>query len=339
MPSYFFHIAFELYPTPPPSRTSPQASPQAVYVPSSTFDLFADALPTHGTGGWKTHHTLRKVQKSSKTTVSSVDASEPSSIATRQTYQRRLSHLSPGDRTHRPVPFDPSIKTESEAVSRKATLDWRFDSVAIQSIDMNPVDAEATRGRGKSVSDISRVVVSSGWSTKGKFIPGDPKNTNVGWGVVHLYRDGQETPGLYDEPTSESGSDNGKAETGRHVAFNEDDCKTLCILAVPSYMTPSDFLGWVGEQTREDVSNFRLIRTGSANKYMVLMKFRDAKKARQWRKDWNGKLFNSMEVKNLPIVPSAIRLLTKSLAGELPCCFRKIDSLYCRSPRSFQLPC
>jgi BRCA1-associated protein len=99
-----------------------------------------------------------------------------------------------------------------------------------------------------------------------------------------LYRDGQETQGLYDEVD------------GANKDFNQEDCTTLCILAVPSYMTPSDFLGFVGEQTREDVSHFRLIKTSRANKYMVLMKFWDAKQAREWRKGWNGKAFNSMEV-------------------------------------------
>lgn len=62
-------------------------------------------------------------------------------------------------------------------------------------------------------------------------------------------------------------------------------------------MTPSDFLGFMGEQTREEVSHFRLIRTSRANKYMVLMKFREAEKARAWRKEWDGKAFNSMEVR------------------------------------------
>lgn len=125
---------------------------------------------------------------------------------------------------------------------------------------------------------------SGGLATKGKFVPLSPKDTELGWGVVHLYRDGQETPGLHDD-----------AE-GADVEFNEEDCTTLCILAVPSYMTPSDLLGFVGEQTREHVSHFRLIRTARANKYMVLIKFWDAKLARAWRKEWNGKPFNSMEV-------------------------------------------
>lgn len=144
--------------------------------------------------------------------------------------------------------------------------------------------AELARPGAKSLKHTAHAQNAGGLATKGKFIPSDLKDTEVGWGVVHLYRDGQETPGLYDEVS------------GADKDGDEDECTTLCILAVPSYMTPSDFLGFMGEQTREDVSHFRLIKTSRANKYMVLMKFREPIKAREWRKEWDGKAFNSMEV-------------------------------------------
>jgi BRCA1-associated protein len=75
-----------------------------------------------------------------------------------------------------------------------------------------------------------------------------------------------------------------------------EDTTVLCIPAVPSYMTPSDFLGWVGENTREEVSHFRMVMTGRLNRYLVLMKFRDGAVARTWRDTWDGKVFNGMEV-------------------------------------------
>ena len=156
---------------------------------------------------------------------------------------------------------------------------------------------ELTRPRTKSLKHPAQAQSSGGLATKGKFIPSDLKDTEVGWGVVHLYRDGQETPGLYDEVE------------GASKDFNEEDCTTLCILAVPSYMTPSDFLGFVGEHTREDVSHFRLIKTSRANKYMVLMKFKEAKKARRWRTEWDGKAFNSMEVRYIFMICQEIKVV------------------------------
>jgi len=175
------------------------------------------------------------------------------------------------------------------------TADWRFESITIESIDMDMGGKNTSRPRGKSFTRNTHDEPSSGrgLDTRAKFVPADPKNTEVGWGVVHLYRDSHETPGLYDDAYSSS---SGSVEDIEGTdTFNEDQCTTLCILAVPSYMMPSDLLGWVGDEAREDVSHFRLIRTGKANRYMVLVKFREAKRAKSWRSVWNGKLFNPMD--------------------------------------------
>ncbi|CAC9893389.1 unnamed protein product [Aureobasidium pullulans] len=162
---------------------------------------------------------------------------------------------------------------DKEASSEAATRDWRYGPVTVESIDM-----EANK------------TPSSGLHTKAVYVPSAPKATDVGWGVVHLYRDSQETAALEHSLAKED------------VDFDPQQCNTLCILAVPSWMMPSDLLGFVGDQAREDVSHFRLIRTGRANKYMVLMKFRQAKKAREWQKLWNGKLFSAMEPENCHVV-------------------------------------
>jgi BRCA1-associated protein len=186
----------------------------------------------------------------------------------------------------------PRLLTEGHVVTAE---DWRLDIITIENIDMEtrPV-AEPLRPIGTSLTQSSPADSTSvgGSTTRAKFFPADPKSTDMGWGVVHLYRDAQETPRLYEEAYNSSGSDVDIDDT---TPFNKDECTTLCILAVPSYMMPSDLLGWVGEQAREDVSHFRLVRTGKINRYMVLMKFRDATRARAWHKEYNGRLFNSMD--------------------------------------------
>ncbi|CAI6322012.1 unnamed protein product [Periconia digitata] len=253
--AYFFHLAFELYPTRSPtssSSSSDRIPAPITFTPPPQTDIFTSELPRHQ------HRHYLEYEK------------RPVAENKRPRAPRRHSHrdnprLSFSERlldADSPVPpFSKPAGSRRPRAQSVAHEDWRFDSVSIITIDMKPADA--------------------GLATKGRYIPSDPKNTEVGWGVVHLYREGQETPGLYDESPG--------------AGFNEQDCTTLCILAVPSYMTPSDLLGFVGEETREDVSHFRLIRTARANKYMVLMKFREATKARNWRKEWNGKAFNSME--------------------------------------------
>lgn len=278
MPAYFFHISFELYPS--------RSSPETTYSPPPQTDIFTSELPAHDSTSWSSLTVpQQKYTKLPKPVASSSDLSLVSGSRYRAHSRRYSQRARPSFSEHHdsPVPvIKPPARSAHKRTQSFAPKDWRFDTISILSIDMKPSDGDtSTRPRAKSLKHPA--TTSGGLATKGKFIPSDPKDTEIGWGVVHLYRDGQETPGLYDEGTSSG--------------FNEEECTTLCILAVPSYMTPSDFLGFVGEQTREDVSHFRLIRTARANKYMVLMKFRDAKTAREWRKTWNGKTFNSMEVR------------------------------------------
>jgi len=259
MPEYFFHLFFELHSSRSPADTT--------FIPPPQTNVFTSELPAH-----------RRPLRSSAAPLPRTYSASSASRNRRLSQRTRLSFSGHRDS---PVPVDQApVKTGQEISQNRfaAHQDWRFDTISILSIDMLPGNNGDTSRRA-----LKHVATSGGLATKGKFIPSDPKNTEVGWGIVHLFRDGYETPELYDKVESANGP------------FFEEDCTTLCILAVPSYMTPSDFLGFVGEQTREDVSHFRLVRTSRANKYMVLMKFRESSKAREWKKEWNGKTFNSME--------------------------------------------
>ncbi|KAJ4359774.1 uncharacterized protein N0V89_000330 [Didymosphaeria variabile] len=273
MPAYFFHLAFELY--------TSRSSPETTYTPPPNTDIFASELPAHSwsSSSWSAPAPPHKSYSSALKPIAS------SSEAPALPNPRRYSHRTrPSFSEHHDSPV-PLVKPPTRPAHRRtksfAHKDWRFDAISILSIDMKAADGADGTTRPHTKSLKHPAANAGGLATKGKFIPSSPKDTELGWGVVHLYRDGQETPGLYDE--------------GAATEFEEGNCTTLCILAVPSYMTPSDLLGFVGEQTREHVSHFRLIRTARANKYMVLMKFWKAEKAREWRKEWNGKPFNSME--------------------------------------------
>jgi BRCA1-associated protein len=67
-------------------------------------------------------------------------------------------------------------------------------------------------------------------------------------------------------------------------------------------MSPSDFLGFVGEKWRGYVSHYRMVLTDGMSRYMVLMKFRDGRRAREWRKEFDGKPFDSVEVSYIFVI-------------------------------------
>ncbi len=158
--------------------------------------------------------------------------------------------------------------------------------------------------------------------TKAQYVPLDTKNTEVGWGIVHLYREGEEpeTLGPYPSPEAAGGSGgtsasaSASASASTNTSTGEDDGAILCIPAVPSYLSPSDFLGFIGEKWRGDVSHYRMVMTSRMNRYMVLMKFRDKWRAMDWRKEFDGKVFNSMVVRiRTQALDLPYRLLTQQV--------------------------
>ena len=256
MPSFFFHLAFDIDAPASPSGSPPQAT-------SRNEDQLDNEVST------------------AKVITSNANAESRPSID----------------------PSSSRSKAQEAGFSRSVSKDWRYDRISVQDISMATTVTSDKHNASSTVSGKMANGISAGpggLPTKGRYEPCDPDQEALGWGVVRLYRDCEETPGLYDEPTTPKHSKLARGlsrkEKIEQPVFQDEDCTTLCILAVPSYLTPSDFLGFVGEKTRDVVSHFRMIRTERGNRYMVLMKFRSGKNARGWRREWNGKAFDGMEV-------------------------------------------
>ncbi|KAK6413957.1 hypothetical protein LTR81_012196 [Elasticomyces elasticus] len=294
MPSYFFHLKLELYPAPadsPRDRRLTTKHTSETFIPLPGSDIFKTHLPAHRSSKW--------IQKRPDTPKSLSSDSEPSSSPRARPGQHEDSHgdallLPDRNQSLRDIsPQSPALHPVKRS-NEDSAKDWRYEAVSIESIDMESQSSTAVKAAKSAVN---------GLHTKAVYLPTDLKTTDVGYGVVHLYRDTEESLLLGDDEASTRrslirvGRPSGKAED-----FNPEDCTTICILAVPSWMMPSDLLGFVGDQAREEVSHFRLIRTGRTNKYMVLMKFRSAKKAREWQKANNGRLFSSAEPENCHVV-------------------------------------
>ncbi len=210
------------------------------------------------------------------------------SSSSHEQYQHYLSQRLENTTLH--TGLDPEI----------AARDWRFGRVRIASFDMDETqqqqqqhqqqNADATAEEGSAsdehkptpAASLGPVLGGAGQATRGRFNPLATKVTDAGWGIVHLYREGGPTYVIPEDGDGDNGGD------GR-------DGTILCIPAVPSYMTPRDFLGFVGETWNRDVSHYRMVMTSRTNRYMVLLKFRDSRRARAWRTAFDGRVFNSME--------------------------------------------
>lgn len=280
MTSYFYHIAFDID---IPCASSILLSPKA-----KQFQI-----------------TKKTKQKRSISSSRKPGSSLEETSTSQQTGAVLEEAHSPGNGKSDQKPLTRALSERGANASSSVfvTPDWRYDRIFMQTIDMAQNAAVVTQDRQRERgSQITNGIAadSGGSATKGRFQPLNLEEEDLGWGIIRLYRDNEETPGLYNDTFIGKGSKSGRSrkhQDSRHESpFQDEDCTTLCILAVPSYLTPSDFLGFVGDKTRDEVSHFRMIRTERSNRYMVLMKFRNGRRAREWRKEWNGKAFDGMEV-------------------------------------------
>lgn len=125
-------------------------------------------------------------------------------------------------------------------------------------------------------------------ATKGCFRPLPVESVDLGEGIVHLYKD--EVPSNASVVAPHASAE-AKAAAQR----------VLAILAVPSYMTSSDLIGFLGAHVLH-MSHIRLVRTPKLNRYMVLTKFRSAKEAAAFKEAYNGKAFNSIDAETAHVV-------------------------------------
>ncbi|KAH7056857.1 BRCA1-associated protein 2-domain-containing protein [Linnemannia elongata] len=95
------------------------------------------------------------------------------------------------------------------------------------------------------------------------------------------------------QPVLATTADAGTHEHGTQI-IQPDQGTSVCVLAVPSYLSPGDFLNFVGP-VRSNVSHFRIIRDSVPNRFMVLMKFRTKEATAEFYKRYNGKAFSSLE--------------------------------------------
>jgi BRCA1-associated protein len=299
MPSYLYHIKLEVYPTPDPTATASQSPTSGKpWLPPKNTSIF-DNLPSHPRKESKRFPVRpqpfpiqepAKLKDRARDVIDCGASRAPSSKESAGNIER----ISERQWRSRTKSFPPP---SSFAAIRPQTAvrDWRFSKLYIESVDLEAgatdimtTDSEDSGGQGSSSAalGVGPTFGGAGAATKAQFMPLDTKHTDIGWGIVHFYREGEEIPSADPEA----------AEEGAEEDLKGEDCTTLCIPAVPSYLTPADFLGFVGEKWRDDVMHYRMVMTSRLNRYLVLMKFRDGKRARQWRKDFDGKVFNSMEV-------------------------------------------
>lgn len=327
MPSYLYHLHLEVL------CNSDRFSSNSLAIESAWEALLPFQKRSRPSSSASAHHDTNLAKKHDKKEgAHSAHSSSGSSSSTQSPFRRPSSAAFKNRSPHLPSTLHNDLRSSPIAIQC-------IDMVTPENSAAPRPPARKPSGQEENlVATGIGTDILGGLRTKGRYIPLDQEIADSVWGIVHLYREIAETPYLAssddDYPTHLKGSaaavqrrpaeqlalrpqaaGDSKHTAGRDVNDSaaypfpvtasssairpDDDCSTLCVLAVPSYLSGSDFLGFVGQKTLDDVSHFRMIRTPRANRYMVLMKFRSGRKAMEWQKEWNGKVFNSMEVSTL----------------------------------------
>nr|CAG8435279.1 2056_t:CDS:2 [Entrophospora candida]CAG8480066.1 14720_t:CDS:2 [Entrophospora candida] len=165
------------------------------------------------------------------------------------------------------------------------------------SSDTDVITATATTTADSAKKQKTKCVDKVINSLAGEYVPLKSGKTNPSYGILHLYRDPNEIPkdnnNVSKNANDKVNNSQDSLNTNTNIIENNDDT-ILAVLAVPSYMSASDFLGFVAS-VRSDVSHFRFIRDSAPNKFVVLMKFRNSHVANDFYKQFNGQPFSSME--------------------------------------------
>ena len=183
-----------------------------------------------------------------------------------------------------PDPFKDLKKTVSSAIlKRQSSSPTLSPNLNKNSIDMNTVSTPIA-----------------------KFYPSAKEGTvDLDVGTVHLFRDLKSLNNDVDNAnnnTNNNNNDNNNAikelEIIRNSSNNNvnsfDNQSVVGVLAVPSSMSPSEFLEFI-RPALDAISHLRIIRDSQPNRSIILIKFRDGRDAIEFREMYDGQPFSSID--------------------------------------------
>eukprot|EP00029_Vermamoeba_vermiformis_P002642 TRINITY_DN13019_c0_g1_i1.p1 TRINITY_DN13019_c0_g1~~TRINITY_DN13019_c0_g1_i1.p1 ORF type:complete len:561 (+),score=138.51 TRINITY_DN13019_c0_g1_i1:30-1712(+) len=215
---------------------------------------------------------------------------------------------------------------QEEKIQAKSPEKEKEDGGAWQTVSKNKKHVE-----GDGIEEKSKNVPKSSTSSLRKsnnnialekdainFFAGNP-TVEINKGVIHLYRDTESK-----EPASVK-------------RLPAERSNILLVLAVPSFMSISDFCSFCGAFMKT-IEHMRIISDTSPNRYMVAMRFTDQSSADEFYQHYNGKQFTSFDpevcyvgfVRKVEFIqPSKASLFPPKGLTELPncpICLEKLDA-------------
>ncbi|KAL5346362.1 hypothetical protein ACLOAV_008632 [Pseudogymnoascus australis] len=229
--AYFYHLRFELFLKPPTNfvdTTAPDVDDQT-RLPSLPVP-FSDSLQNHFKLPVRESNN-RRAAATKLTNESTRQATDFTDAPNNPTTERRGSVIDCGPQRvdiHRDSPpRDAAPATISKRSVEEAARDWRFGRVRASSIQMG--DPGGAMEGGGSASGAK----SQGTRARVEEVRLRGREEELGWGIVHLYREGEET-GELGEVVEEGGK--GREGMPREEEMEGVDTTMLCIPALLTYV-------------------------------------------------------------------------------------------------------
>lgn len=158
------------------------------------------------------------------------------------------------------------IEITDSPLTSSVTSDYRYSNITVTEIDRQPA-----MNSGQILEPLRAKL--------------------LGKGVIRLFREFEEED-----------DDEHREITRTSTIASPGDDTMVSIIALPTYFTATDLLGFVGDYYMEYVTHIRILKSDKVNRFLVLIKFNDLVKAEEFQYHFDGKPFNSMEPETCHVV-------------------------------------
>ncbi|KAG8939163.1 hypothetical protein FRC00_014136, partial [Tulasnella sp. 408] len=125
---------------------------------------------------------------------------------------------------------------------------------------------------------------------------------NLPEGIIRIFRDTVDQSNAKTSTSEEHQTSSSTQQKQPGKGFHADgEGTTLAVLAIPFFMTPADFLAFLGS-AEDQITHIRIIRDGSPSRTMALLKFRSKHAADEFGAAFNGREFLPTETEICHVV-------------------------------------
>ncbi|GAA5914621.1 hypothetical protein JCM6882_001219 [Rhodosporidiobolus microsporus] len=200
-------------------------------------------------------------------------------------------------------PLSSSSTAPSPRPSQKAVLDPRFGPLACDWIDHPEPRAMPSAGGVVSPQMATRSLPAGGGGKSPTLQQEPPRpaetsgTTDLYYGMIHLYR--------------EAGAEETSSKEQKRRAKDEDDGTVVGLVSVPGLLNAAALLAFIAPAL-DSVEQVRMLRDATPNRSLVLVRFRDASTASEFKRMYNGRPYHDSKDSEICHVVSLSSIKLKS---------------------------